>query len=1584
MAKKPPQTIDEKAVSQQTETMRQLGSVIEDYIKNIEKMTEASTDQARVLRDVADAGKTVNEMDFTDAQKATSDLSEAQKEALKSLQKTERFMTSKMVKASFILGAAWTGLVQGMRNTVAMGKSILGLFTSLASTVLNLAAGIASIPLKIFKAFVDAAASLDGGTELMTAIEKVRETFGDLHKYGAKAVMDTTKSLKGFSDTGLSTWRVFGTLAERMDYVREVATEMGATWTVLNKEFVANGGALLAYQKGLGVSKEDMKSLSDRAITMGDTLTTTMNDISKQTLGLGDAFGMDQKLIGRALSKATADVKHFGQMTVKEIGQAVVYSKKLGVELDKIVGTLDAFETFDTAAESSAKLAQSFGIQVDALKMMEAQSPAEQIDELRKSMKAAGVASEGMNRQQLKLLATQTGLDEETAKQVFSSKNQGVSLDDVKKKSEAAAKAQMTQTQAMSKLADSIERMVKQGPQLEGSFFKMFIKGFKDGIFMSKEFMSVMLNIRRGLYTVYAEGRRLGKAFVEMFPGMKTFLDGVREFFQPDKFKKLAGGVTDIFIQFMKDLSAPGGKASFKDLMDKLKEHFFSFFNKQDSAGGKMLTGMKAIMQAMSTIIAGAFKWIGEKVADGIRSIVDFITDPSAAIAKAKAGAAGGVGIAISLFAPIIDAIKYAAKAIWPPMKEMFAKLWDRAVEFLTSDTVTQAFSKVWPKIALVMLGPAVMRAFAGAVITFLGAGIKEAMFGSGAKGLFAKIGEAANAFMGKMPSVKEIADQKEKIKGTGGLAQEAAKVVNGEGSDGKQSGGFMKALKGAGSFLVNLVKLAAVIFVGGVALAAAVGAMKLVLDAAGIKTLDDAKVPMLLLAEMCVGGALLAGAAVLVNRAGNTDKVAAGMATIAIAVIAATGVGALLIALLSAVGSIETLQKGSEMMWNMSKVFLMMVPVIVAAGLIGAAIVGSSGLAALAIGAGLATLSIAVVSLSTVTMEIMTELNKMEFNPGFDQKVDAFVKVLDAVRSLIDSVAGILKSMEPSLVEVISPWGETMAEKVDSAKSLIDNLIGDKGRGIEGLIQSMLGAVRDLANQDGKLIQGANMFAALMKAMTAMLTAIKPSDAMFEAGNSLWAAVGLTDDFEDMVSASIKFSGVMKDNVMKMLTGPNGVLAMITVISDLPLPAKEQLDGITSVFGVVGNIMQMLTPSEGLIKAFSNTSEVSSFWGMVNAKSSEFKPEAMKAGLAAMTENMSIILPVLTGQLLDVVASQVESFDATKLDVLKAFGPIIGGLGQLVSSVVGSFSKPGAAPPTDGDVKKAVEGSKAVADSTLMIGTVFAALGKVLPQFMTSVKGIIDDSDLSDPTFITQLGTVKTIFDILAVIPQLATSMADLMKKGEGTAAGPIDTSPIDNTIDAMEQIVGKLTSGALSDIVGGINLGVADIDKAAKNIAPLKEQISIIATGVGEIGNSLTQYSNAVVMLTSDTVMKGVGVDLGIVGEMVNKVQALEDAMAGLGKIDIPAKLKRLGTSMGLGTNQIYKVDTKDIKITINLKVSMDVDEVERVMIMREKSIINNRINVMADNSTEKFNPSPAIPKEYSSSYNGVANPLTTGAAK
>lgn len=627
-----------------------------------------------------------------------------------------------------VFGAVLGGVVKGFKNVIGLTKGVFGFLKGIADLAFSATAALISIPFRILGGLVDMAASSQGSSELRREIEKVREAFGDLKGPAASAIIDTTKNLEGFSATGLSAYRIFGNLAERLKTVREVAMEMGATFDIFKQEFKENGGAVLAYQKGLGISNEQMKALSARAITTGKTMSKVMNDMTKQTLTLGKAFGIDQKLIGKEMAAAIKDVKNFGQVSVKEIGVAAVYARKLGVELDKITGTLGAFETFDQAAENSAKLSQSFGVQIDAFKMMEAQNPAEQVDMLRQQFKAAGIDSANFNRQQRKLLATSTGLDEAVVQQVFAAKNYGVSLNDIQKKSEVAEKKQLSQAEAMSKLADSIERLVKDGPKLQSSFFDMFMQGIDRGIKRSPEFMRLMRNIRQALRVTMMAGVALGRIFVEKFAGVKDVIGGLADVFGPSTFGKLGERINNAF-KLLADK-----KIDFNQFATSIFGAFGQFFEDEKGPMKKVLDGLKKFFIRIADLAGPAIAWAGERIGESMSWLADVISGR-----KSLPGmdTSGPMSFLDRFLAPLIEGFKKAGPKIALGASELFDAIMAKIVKKLQDPKVQEAGKKALMGLAAMIFGPAVMDGVTAFIISVLAKSLASSLLSSIGKALF-------------------------------------------------------------------------------------------------------------------------------------------------------------------------------------------------------------------------------------------------------------------------------------------------------------------------------------------------------------------------------------------------------------------------------------------------------------------------------------------------------------------------------------------------------------------------------------------------------------------------------------------------------------------------------------------------------------------------------------------------------------------------------------------------------------------------------------------------------------------------------
>lgn len=723
------------SLTDQLKPAEQLREIFNEIKDSAEKVTESYSSQLKMIKELVgvlgslkpkDKAEEFKEMNETvqAVQKNVDSAGDAGSGSMKKLGINVDALEKKfgkVAKASIYTTAVMSGLKQGIKNVVALSKSFLGLLTSASQGIFRIGTAIVSIPFKMFKGLIAMAQEGgDGMNDLLQEIENVRKQFGQFGQSSAKAVLDVTKTMGGFSETGLSTWRVFGTLAERMAYIRELATGMGVAWShmVNSMDMKKEGGHILAYQKGLGLAAEQMKAMYDKANAMGKPITALGVEMTKYSYAMAKQFGLSAKEVSRDVGKAMQDVKHFGQLTIKEINVAATYARKLNIEFEKITGTLDAFDTFDSAADNAAKLAQSFGMNVDSFKMMEAQNPAERLDMLRKAMFAAGKDADKMNRQELKLLATSTGLDEATTKQAFSFKNQGVSLDEVKKKANATENAQMSQAEAMKTLAGAIERMVKSGSlEKMTGFFDAFVKGMLAGVRSSPEFIKLMRNVKFALYATWMEGRKLGFELIKLIPGMKDFFDTLTSLFEPKKYRENAAKVSAEIRKFFTDMTK--GPFSFEQLMNNLRNMFFNFFNNQTPEGRKVLSQIKNFFLKLGEVAGQAMKYFGEKIATGLLKLAEFIKDPSAFLAKAQSGGKGAQGFIMKMFGPMIDSLKNLYPLFKVAVKELFGAVWGQIQAFFNSDTFKEGLLIVGPAIAGIVFGPVVMRLLAVSAMNF-------------------------------------------------------------------------------------------------------------------------------------------------------------------------------------------------------------------------------------------------------------------------------------------------------------------------------------------------------------------------------------------------------------------------------------------------------------------------------------------------------------------------------------------------------------------------------------------------------------------------------------------------------------------------------------------------------------------------------------------------------------------------------------------------------------------------------------------------------------------------------------------------
>lgn len=581
-----------------------------------------------------------------------------------------------------IVSDAFKGIGEIAQSTASTIEQLFSSAFNVAKSIFGIEGRIVSGLISMSNEFAAAA------SEYMQALENLRKQLGAFDQQPAANVIKSMREMSGqLANTGLSVWRVFGNNAKQLEYFTELAVGMGPAWDMFGTEIANSAEVMGTFAKGMGLSAEEMKNFAGLAASSGRTLTDVLQDAANYSLQLGPQFGLSAKVISRDVGKMIGNVTKFGNMTVKQMTESAIYTRKLGLEMDKIVGIVDKFDNFETAAESASQLSQAFGLNLDAFKLMEEQDPAKRIDMIRKAMQQAGRSTENMTRQELALLSAQTGLDEASARQAFSLQNVGSSYDQIAKAGDDAQASQLTQAEATAKLADAIERMVVTGKQFS-SFWEALVQGFADGIVKFGPMRTLMFEIHRALQRVYWAGVKMGQAFANFFPGIKDGIKGLSKYFSA--FNELITPLSNKFVQFMKDISSLD-PSQIKDktvnFLHDLSDNVTGFFSTQSAGRNMFIRGM---MKAMTTFVA-ALPGVFTVMIEGLREqilqlptyIVNFMTGASASLAAGGgdtlAGAFGQMlrvgfealkdigGMLLTLMQdPVVQAnLKISARMLW-------------------------------------------------------------------------------------------------------------------------------------------------------------------------------------------------------------------------------------------------------------------------------------------------------------------------------------------------------------------------------------------------------------------------------------------------------------------------------------------------------------------------------------------------------------------------------------------------------------------------------------------------------------------------------------------------------------------------------------------------------------------------------------------------------------------------------------------------------------------------------------------------------------------------------------------------------
>lgn len=1485
----------------------------------------------------------------------------------------------KFLKLAPVVGTL-EGIVGGFRLLGGAMNTVLSVGNSVITALFNIGAAILAAPFRLL-GFLMGQAARGGGAELRQAIEDVRKEFGDLAKNESRAIMDAWRRVDHFggqlAETGLSIWRTMGNMAESMKAIHEIATQLGPTFSNLKGDLADNAQRIFAYQKGLGLSEEAMAGFGRRAQALGVSITEVGREVTQMAYGMGEAFGINGKMIGRDVGEMIADFENFGNIAVSELAEIAVFARKLGVEVKALLGVIDTFDNFEDAATSVAQLSQAFGLQLDTLELVQAQNPAERIEALRKSFFAAGQSIENMTRQERALLATQTGLDQNTLQLVFSQKNASLSYEQIQKQSESTEKQQISQAEAMQKLANSIERLVRSGGQMESSFFKIFIDGFARGVRWTREWWGLMWNLRRAMRSVRWAGVRVGQAFVKYFPGVKDFLGGLRDLFDRRRWHKMlfgGGGIVNIFRDFFKAIAGNDPRAV-TNLIDRLKENFFNWFSSSEGAGRRILDGFKNFTKAFLRIGGQLFAEAMKALGQAFKGIAGFIRNPEQALGRASEATDGVLGFLMDALRPAFEAIVEA----WPALKEGFMELVTAAWERI-KPAITGFLQEHWPKILAVLFGPAII----GGAVRGLAFGLGSMLI-SGLKGGVGMLTRGGGSIIGKAFS---------KLGGAGASGDVAKGGANARVA-GQAAGGLSRTIEElgrtriTGRAVANMALLGTVISVGLMAIvtglvmladyiqksgitARSIASAGLAMTAAGLVMIEIAGVIRILsgatqglkagplitgiLAVGAVGTAMAFGMVGLIElfkdvtsteimvTLGAMTAATIMVAEIALAILgmgivgqltqsfaAQIAIGLLSIGIvgglmaLGAIGLIEAFRGYSEsdisktvsIMDATGRFFLAAIAVTIGAGVIGAIMTATSGIAAAVVAAGLATLAGVMIGMTETIKQVIDTVSQIRVTPANLKSLDAFIKVLGAIGSFAGDVGGIVEATSPGFTDLIR-GGEPMTDRLAQVGSLVMTMANE----MRSTIRTLVDQARELAGEDDRALDSAESLSGIISSLGEAAQGLQPRGEFLEVGfiESLGG---------ETVSGRIRELGNYMMNVIRSLR--TTIREIVREFAGIARGAgfnEKSVEAARAIGELVGSVGQLGRAMTIFISREYATTD----------------PQTLRALAPQLRTVIEAIMDAVIGddgtnvfsrmtEVIGFVVDAVSGLNRSQLRAIKIASPIIEATFTAMSAIAALIGNVGLGQAVRGNPEQ----TKQQIDQLIrVVNAITYGLGNNVKAIITTLASSFGGLRRS------QVENIKTGLEAVTDTFNSLKGILDLSQRFKG------DQTSMES---ASLELSGFL--GGVEDFLSGRNrTGLKQFaERLPTWLNAIGSQADPIFQALPDFGDTLRYINTTAVAIDrifNTDAMKAIGdlEEAGIqriqkgVTAMINNINDFGEALGRVRGINLNSELQALSDRLGLKGTGRLTINQQPVTLNVNFRVTIDSEELEKALIEREGS--------------------------------------------
>jgi hypothetical protein len=484
----------------------------------------------------------------------------------------------------------------------------------------------------------------------------------------------------------------------------------------------------------LGFGKEEMGALANVALATGADLNTMGSDIIQLSYAMSESTGVSRKKIAKDMAQIMGDFKNFGAIGAEQAAIISGKMRSLGLDIKALGKMIDKNMNFDSAAESAAQLGQAFGMAIDPMQMMTkaANDPIGMLEDMRKSMFAAGKSAENMNAAEMRLLSTQTGLSAEEAKLMFSRKNRGKSAKQLKKDSKSQLTDQQKQTKATKEMAKEMSKLVEV--LTTGGIFENLTEGFSNAMKLGGN-LGEFEDLNAVFYRIGAQfGKVMNmlidsgflKSITEALAKMEPLMQGLMD---NDFFQKLIDGdyagamkvfgeqFEEVFgATFMNALDSAAAflvenaatiVSKFADLLEVIideissdgpKSKLAEAFEKLFSAWVKLWDVIQPHVEALLNTLFNFFVEYAKANPGKVIAIWAVLSGPSAMALVAAAG----IGVAAGYVTNAINFIKGAGPMMWKAIKGVFTLPVKVMDSFSSQGPIGRFFDEILFKLELI------------------------------------------------------------------------------------------------------------------------------------------------------------------------------------------------------------------------------------------------------------------------------------------------------------------------------------------------------------------------------------------------------------------------------------------------------------------------------------------------------------------------------------------------------------------------------------------------------------------------------------------------------------------------------------------------------------------------------------------------------------------------------------------------------------------------------------------------------------------------------------------------------------------